>query len=99
MSETQTSTPQLIPREVLFGNPERTQPRISPDATRLAYLSPVDGVLNVWVGSVGGDDFQPVTEDRERGIRLYFWAEDDRHILCLQDGGGDENWRLYSVDP
>ena len=98
MSETQTSTPQLIPREVLFGNPERTQPRISPDATRLAYLSPVDGVLNVWVGSVGGDDFQPVTEDRERGIRLYFWAEDDRHILYLQDAGGDENWRLYSVD-
>ena len=98
MSETQTSTPQLIPREVLFGNPERTQPRISPDGTRLAYLSPVDGVLNVWVGSVGGDDFQPVTEDRERGIRLYFWAEDDRHILYLQDAGGDENWRLYSVD-
>ena len=90
--------PQLIPREVLFGNPERTQPLISPDATRLAYLSPVDGVLNVWVGSVGGDDFQPVTEDRERGIRLYFWAEDDRHILYLQDAGGDENWRLYSVD-
>ena len=98
MSETQTSTPQIIPREVLFGNPERTQPRISPDGTRLAYLSPVDGVLNVWVGSVGGDDFQPVTEDRERGIRLYFWAEDDRHILYLQDAGGDENWRLYSVD-
>ena len=88
----------IIPREILFGNPERTQPRISPDDTRLAYIAPVNGVLNVWVGSVGGDDFTPVTDDRERGIRLYFWAEDDRHIVYLQDAGGDENWRLYSVD-
>jgi len=95
---TETKTGQIIPREVLFGNPERTQPRISPDGTRLAYLAPANGVLNVWVGSVDGEDFRPVTEDRERGIRLYFWAEDDRHILYLQDAGGDENWRLYSVD-
>ena len=91
-------TAPLIPREILFGNPERTQPRISPDGKRLAYIAPVDGVLNVWVGSVGGDDFRPVTEDRDRGIRLYFWAEDDRHIVYLQDADGDENWRLYSVD-
>ena len=69
---TKTKPGRIIPREVLFGNPERTQPLISPDGTRLAYLSPVDGVLNAWVGSVGGDDFQPVTEDHERGIRLYF---------------------------
>ena len=71
MTDSRVSTP-LIPREVLFGNPERTQPRISPDGKRLAYIAPVDGVLNVWVGSVGGDDFRPVTEDRDRGIRLYF---------------------------
>lgn len=95
---TETKTGRIIPREILFGNPERAQPKISPDGTRLAYLAPVEGVLNVWVGSVGGDDFRPVTQDRERGIRLYFWAEDDRHILYLQDAGGDENWRLYSVD-
>ena len=28
-------TTQLIPREVLFGNPERTNPQISPDGTQL----------------------------------------------------------------
>ena len=39
----------LIPREVLFGNPERTSPKISPDGRRIAYLAPVAGVLNVWV--------------------------------------------------
>nr|MDQ3571098.1 S9 family peptidase [Actinomycetota bacterium] len=93
-----TRTEELIPRDVLFGNPERVQPRISPDGRRLAYIAPVDGVLNVWVGDLGGDEFQPVTEDRDRGIRQYFWAHDDRHLLYLQDKGGDENWRLYAVD-
>lgn len=95
---TETTAPPLIPREVLFGNPEKTMPKVSPDGTRLAYLAPVDGVLNVWVGTVGGDDFRPVTRDDYRGIRIHLWAGDDRHLLYLQDRGGDEDWRLYSVD-
>jgi hypothetical protein len=28
----------LIPRDILFGNPERTHPQISPDGHYLAYL-------------------------------------------------------------
>jgi dipeptidyl aminopeptidase/acylaminoacyl peptidase len=90
----------LVPREILFGNPEKSQPRISPDGSRLAYLAPVDGVLNVWVGPLGGedDDFAPVTHDTDRGIRAYFWAHDNAHLLYLQDKGGDENWRLHGVD-
>ncbi len=103
MTDTTTSMPPLIPREVLFGNPEKAQPRLSPDGTRLAYLAPLNGVLNVFVGPadapVGGEEFVPVTRDEVRGIRVYFWAEDNRHVLYLQDEGGDENWRLHAVDP
>ena len=94
-----TRLPPLIPRDVLFGNPVKAAPQLSPDGTRLAYLAPADGVLNVWVGALGSDDFRPVTQDRDRGIRVYFWAHDNRHLLYLQDKGGDENWRLYKVDP
>ena len=92
-----TAPAALIPREVLFGNPERVQPRVSPEGRRLAYLAPVDGVLNVWVGELGSDQAAPVTDDRDRGIRQYFWAHDRRHLMYLQDKGGDENWRLYGV--
>jgi len=99
MTDATTPAAPLIPREVLFGNPEKTSPRLSPDGKRLAYLAPKDGVLNIWVGAVGGDDFEPVTDDRKRGIRLFFWAEDDRHIVYLQDADGDENWRIHAVDP
>jgi dipeptidyl aminopeptidase/acylaminoacyl peptidase len=94
---------ELIPRSVLFGNPERTSPRISPDGTRLAWIAPRDGVLNVWVAPIGptGVDWataQAVTEDKDRGVRVFGWARDGRHVLYLQDAGGDENWRLYDVD-
>ena len=90
----------LVPREVLFGNPEKVQPRISPDGRRLAYIAPVDGVLNVWVGEVGAseDAFKPVTNDTDRGIRAFFWGQDNARILYVQDAGGDENWRLYDTD-
>ena len=81
---------ELIPREVLFGNPVKTSPQISPDGKRLSYLAPVDNVLNVWVKTVGKEDDKVVTKDTDRGIRIYFWAQDNKHILYLQDKGGDE---------
>ena len=89
----------LIPREVLFGNPVKTSPKISPDGRRMAYLAPVNNVLNVWVKTIGKADDRVVTKDDNRGIRRYFWAEDNKHIMYLQDIGGNENWRLYGVNP
>lgn len=90
--------PPLIPREHLFGNPDKASPRISPDGTRLAYLAPDEGVLNVWVRTIGQDDDRVVTRDRKRGIRMFTWAFDGRHLLYLQDLDGDENWHIWSVD-
>jgi dipeptidyl aminopeptidase/acylaminoacyl peptidase len=95
---------ELIPRHVLFGNPERVSPRISPDGTRLAWIAPHQDILNVWVAPVSaehGVDWpaaQVVTDDTDRGIRMFAWAHDGRHLLYLQDTGGDENWRLHDVD-
>jgi len=95
---------ELIPRKVLFGNPERISPRLSPDGTRLAWIAPSDGVLNVWLAPVSPqtgvdwDRAEVVTDDTDRGIRQFAWAHDNRHLLYLQDTGGDENWRLHDVD-
>jgi dipeptidyl aminopeptidase/acylaminoacyl peptidase len=90
--------PPLIPRDVLFGNPEKAQPRISPNGKMLAYLAPDNGVLNVWVRGVAAGDDQVVTADKKRGIRIFFWQNDSEHILYLQDQDGDENWHVYQTN-
>ncbi len=89
----------LIPRRTLFGNPDKSMARISPDGTRISYLAPLDGVLNVFVAPL--DDpaaAKPVTQEKTRRIPAYFWAYDSKHILYVQDIGGDENWHVYAVD-
>src|SRR5690349_11672397 len=91
-AQTQTS---LIPRNVLFGNPERASPQISPDGTLLGYLAPDQSVLNVWVRTLGKNDDRVITNDRKRGIRNFAWQYDSKNILYTQDQGGDENWRVY----
>lgn len=90
--------PPLIPRKVLFGNPEKTGPQISPDGCFLAYLAPKDSVLNVWVRTLGQTDDKAVTSDALRGIRQFFWQGDSAHLLYLQDTGGDENFHLYQTE-
>jgi len=91
--------PPLIPRDVLFGNPERTSPRLSPDGQRLAWLAPdKKNVLQVWIKTIGKEDEKIVTADKKRGIRQYFWAEDNRTLLYMQDTDGDENFHVYGVD-
>jgi dipeptidyl aminopeptidase/acylaminoacyl peptidase len=89
----------LIARTALFGNPVRAQARLSPDGRYMSFLAPKNGVLNVWIAPFGKlEAAKPITDDKKRGIRQHYWADDGRHVLFLQDEGGDENWRVYSVD-
>ena len=91
--------PPLIPRDVLFGNPERAGPQLSPDGKLLAYLRPDDkNVMQVWVRTLGKDDDRAVTADDKRGIRVYNWAFDGKHLLYQQDAGGDENFHLFATN-
>jgi dipeptidyl aminopeptidase/acylaminoacyl peptidase len=89
----------LVPRAKFFGNPEKARPRLSPDGKRLAFVAPVEGVLNVWVSPT--DDpakAKPVTFDKHRGVTAYFWAYTSQHILYTQDKNGDEDDHVYCID-
>ena len=89
----------IIPRKDIFGNPTRTSPAISPDGKKIAYIAPRDGVLNVFVAP--SDNIaaaKPITADKKRGIREFFWTQNSRQLIYIQDEGGDENWRIHVVD-
>ncbi len=91
--------PPLIPREVLFGNPVKASPHISPDGKRLTYLAPDSkNVLQVWVQTLGKDDARQVTSDKKRGIRMHLWTYKPDTLLYLQDNDGDENFHVYAVN-
>ena len=90
---------QLIPRQDLFGNPEKSSAEVSPDGKWIGWLAPKDGVMNVWVAPIDKPEAAaPVTDDKKRGIRMYHWSYDGAHLIYMQDEGGDENWRVYAVD-
>ena len=92
------TVPKRYPVDAFFSDPVRSSATISPDGTRIAYLAPENGRLNVWVEPVDGGDAVCVTHDRSRGIRSYRWSGDPRWLLYLQDDDGDENWHLHRVD-
>jgi len=91
--------PALIPREILFGNPERADPKVSPDGSQLSWLAPdKNGVLNVWVSAIDGASPHPVTNEPGYPIHYYRWAADGKHLLYLHDNNGDEIDHLFSAD-
>ncbi len=89
----------LIPRRVLFGNPERTMVQLSHDGRHLSFLAPVNGVQNVWIAAVDNlAEARAITSATERGIPFAMWLYSNEHIIYVQDRAGDENWRIYSVN-
>ena len=93
--------PVLIDRELLFGNPEISGARISPDGRFIAFRKPYHGTMNIWVKGLNEsfDAAHPITADTVRPVRGYFWSRDGKAILFAQDKGGDENFNIYAVDP
>jgi dipeptidyl aminopeptidase/acylaminoacyl peptidase len=89
----------LIPRELLFGNPERKGVLISPDGKHLSWLAPKDGVMNVWVAPVGDlAAARAITSDAARPVRKYDWAHTAKHVLYEQDKAGDENFHVFAAE-
>jgi dipeptidyl aminopeptidase/acylaminoacyl peptidase len=91
--------PPLIPRAVLFGNPEKASPQLSPDGKYLAYIAPdAKDIQQVWVRTIGKDDDRALTGDKKRGIRTYLWTFDGEQLIYLQDNDGDENYHLIAAN-
>ena len=89
----------LIPREVIFGNPDKANVQMNADGTFISYLSNVNGVLNIFIAkSTAKNNPKLITNDTGRGIRNYFWAYDGKHLLYLKDNDGDENTVIHRVN-
>src|SRR5437773_301501 len=89
----------LIPREILFSNPARMDPKISLDGSQLSWLAPDESnALNVWVSALDAENAHCVTHETGDPIEWYAWAADGKHLLYLHDNAGDEIPHLFSAD-
>jgi len=93
--------PQLIDREIFFGNPEYAGAQISPDGKYISFIKPYKDVRNVWVKGIDEpfDKAKPLTAELKRPIGGYFWSWDSKRVLFVKDNAGDENFNVYAVNP
>jgi len=93
--------PPIIDRELFFGDPEISGASLSPDGKFIAFLKPLNKTRNIWVKRTEEpfDKAKPVTNDTKRPIPAFFWTQDSKYILFVQDQAGNENYNVYVVNP
>ncbi|MEM9022619.1 MAG: S9 family peptidase, partial [Bacteroidota bacterium] len=89
--------PPKISLEDFFKNPDKTSYQISPDGSHYSFMAPYADRLNVYIQKVGEDSATRITNQTDRDIAGYFWANDSR-ILYLRDDGGNEDFYLMAVN-
>ncbi len=93
--------PPIIDREIFFDDPEISGAKISPDGKYITFIKPFNNVRNIWIKGINQkfEEARPLTNDTKRPITNYFWSWDSKYVLFVQDQGGNENFRVYAVDP
>ena len=91
----------LINREIFFDNPEIAGGQLSPDAQWISFIKAYKGTMNVWVKKANEpfEKGRPITADTLRPVFNYFWSDDSKYLLYVQDKGGNENFHVYAVNP
>lgn len=94
------SATSLIPREDLFRQPSCLGIKVSPDASRLAYIGANrEGTMNLFVASeLSLDNAKQVTEFSDPQIGAFHWSADSKKILLTKDKDGTRQYQLYSYD-
>lgn len=92
-----------IPREWLFGHPEKTLTKLSPDGQYISYLEPYSQNLRLAVESLDKKNNKDPkitlqTNSEKYSIEDYVWAYTHHHIIYWHDEQGDENWALFSIN-
>ena len=92
--------PPLIDRALIYGDPDISTARLSPDGLHMSFIKPYKNARNIWVKGLD-EPFsaaRPLSAD-SRPVTAYFWSHDSKYVLYAQDKGGNENFHVYAVDP
>jgi dipeptidyl aminopeptidase/acylaminoacyl peptidase len=89
----------LIPRRLLFADPERSAARISDDGALIAFRAPLNGEPCLWVAPLRRiDDARPYSPATGGRAPAPVWLYNNRCVIFFRDHDGDENWQAHRVE-
>jgi len=88
----------LIPREVVFGDRDKLNVRLSPDGQTISYLAPVDDKLGVWICSIA-DPGKPRLLFKETEVPIFNpqWSYTSRDLIYQQPVGKDVHVFVFNL--
>jgi dipeptidyl aminopeptidase/acylaminoacyl peptidase len=99
LADADKKLPAAVPLNVMFAEPEYSNPSVSPDGRQVLYrhITP-DGVTDKIMVRNMQTSMENDVPYPAQGIPVFQWASDSRHVLFMMDSNGSENYSIYSVD-
>lgn len=83
----------------LFATMQRSQPRVSADATQVGYLVPSSsGAMNVAIAPASRPRDRRLVTGYKQHVQSWTFLQDGKHVLCMHDAEGREEFALDAVD-
>jgi TolB protein len=82
--------------QTVTNSDEDTAPALSPDGSKVAFMSRREGDWNIYVVNVDGSNLQRLTED-EADDGLPTWSPDGNAIAFVSNRGGP--WAIWAMTP
>lgn len=79
---------------ITSGLPFDSQPRFSPDGSKLVFVSDRDGSDNLWIADAGGGQARAITGEQDTAFISPEWTPDGRAIVVSRASGiaGRSDW-------
>lgn len=75
-----------------------SQPRFSPDGSRVAFVSDRDGSENLWVMNADGTGARALTKEKQASFASPAWTEDGQSVIVSRNVPGLRTFELWAYD-
>ena len=86
-----------IPLKDFFGPPNLLAPELSPDGTKIAFLTPVEKRMALALFDIKTAEARVILRPTDESIADFFWKGND-HLVFYADVGGNESMFIGSTD-
>jgi Tol biopolymer transport system component/imidazolonepropionase-like amidohydrolase len=83
------------------GTPYETQPRFSPDGSKISFTSDREGCDNIWIMDVDGKNPHSLTKEKDRQTNNAVWMPDGQYLIArkhyrnTRSLGAGEMWMYH----